>query len=89
MKEAYNDYIEKYKDLTSNEKREEILEKIRDMIEVLGGFSNINDDLINREIIDLKQNEINEDDYLEGIFVYLNILEDLIANSIINLQEKR
>lgn len=89
MKEIYNDYIEKYKQLTYNEKREEILEKIRDMIEVLGNFTNINDDLINREIIDLKQNTINEDDYLEGLFVYLNILEDLIANSIINFQEQR
>jgi len=89
MKEIYNDYIEKYKQLTYNEKREEILEKIRDMIEVLGNFTNINDDLINREIIDLKQNIINEDDYLEGLFVYLNILEDLIANSIINFQEQR
>ena len=89
MKEIYNDYIEKYKQLTYNEKREEIVEKIRDMIEVLGNFTNINDDLINREIIDLKQNTINEDDYLEGLFVYLNILEDLIANSIINFQEQR
>lgn len=89
MKEIYNDYIEKYKQLTYNEKREEILEKIRDMIEVLGNFTNINDDLINREIIDLKQNIINEDDYLEGLFVYLNILEDLIANSIINFQDQR
>lgn len=89
MKEIYNDYIEKYKQLTYNEKREEILEKIRDMIEVLGNFTNINDDLINREIIDLKQNTINEDDYLEGLFVYLNILEDSLANSIICLQEKR
>ena len=89
MKEIYNDYIEKYKQLTYNEKREEILEKIRDMIGVLGNFTNINDDLINREIIDLKQNTINEDDYLEGLFVYLNILEDLIANSIINFQEQR
>ena len=89
MKEIYNDYIEKYKQLTYNEKREEILEKIRDMIEVLGNFTNFNDDLINREIIDLKQNTINEDDYLEGLFVYLNILEDLIANSIINFQEQR
>jgi len=89
MKEIYNNYIEKYKQLTYNEKREEILEKIRDMIEVLGNFTNINDDLINREIIDLKQNIINEDDYLEGLFVYLNILEDLIANSIINFQEQR
>ena len=59
------------------------------MIGVLGNFTNINDDLINREIIDLKQNTINEDDYLEGLFVYLNILEDLIANSIINFQEQR
>jgi len=89
MKEIYNNYIEKYKQLTYNEKREEILEKIRGMIEVLGNFTNINDDLINREIIDLKQNTINEDDYLEGVFVYLNILEDLIANSIINFQEQR
>ena len=89
MKEVYNEYIEKYKQLTIYEKREEILEKVRSMLDVLGGFTNINEELINREIVDLKQTEIKEDDYLEGLFVYLNILEDLIANSIINLQEKR
>lgn len=85
MKEAYNDYIEKYKDLNEYEKREEILEKVRDMLEVLGRFSSSNDDLINREIIDLKQPLVSEADYLEGLFVYLNILEDLLANLIINL----
>lgn len=89
MKETYNDYIQKYKELTYYEKREEIIEKIRSMIDVLGNITSINDDLINREIIDLKHNETTEDDYLEGVFVYLNILEDLMANSIMNLKEKR
>lgn len=82
MKEIYDDYIEKYKKLNIYEKREEILEKKRGIIQVLGNFSNINEMLINREIIDLNKSVVDEDDYLEGIFVYLNILEDLIANSI-------
>lgn len=88
MKEEFNDFIEKYKYLTLEEKREEILEVIRDMIKVLGNYSNINDDLINREILDLKQDVVNEDDYLEGLFVYLNMLEDLMAKALINLSNK-
>ena len=52
------------------------------MIDVLGNFANINEDLINREIVDLKREIVNEDDYLEGLFVYLNILEDLVAKAL-------
>ena len=88
MKEEFNDFIEKYKYLTVEEKREEILEKVRDMLNVLGNFSNINNDLINREILDLKKSLVNEDDYLEGLFVYINMLEDLVAKALINLSNK-
>lgn len=87
MKEIYNDYIAKYKQLPYNEKREEILEKVKTMIGVLGSLVPYNEDLVNKELLDLKQSFISDDDYLEGLFVYLNILEDLVAKLIIKSQD--
>ena len=40
------------------------------------------------EILDLKKSLVNEDDYLEGLFVYINMLEDLVAKALINLSNK-
>lgn len=87
MKEIYNDYIAKYKQLPYNEKRKEILEKVKTMIGVLGSLVPYNEDWVNKELLDLKQSFISDDDYLEGLFVYLNILEDLVAKLIIKSQD--
>lgn len=40
--------------------------------------------LINREILDLNKEPVSEDDYLEGLFAHINMLEDIIGKALIN-----
>lgn len=91
QEKVFNDYIDKYKELTLFEKREEIINKFKELIAVsqkvsidLGDNSEL---LLNRELLDLNKEEVNEEDYLEAIFVYLNTLEDLIGKSFNKLYE--
>ena len=83
LKESYDKYIEVYTKLNLYDKREEIISKLKYLIaslQLLHQDKKINDDLLmNREILDLNKDNVSEEDFLEGIFVYIHILEDTIA----------
>lgn len=80
---AFNKYIEEYKKLTVLEKREELIKSIKELIagfEKIATVDNIElHYLRNREINDLKGENVSEDDFLEGTLVYIEVAKNLIG----------
>lgn len=89
IKDAYNDYIEVFKQLPNEEKRKEIIDKVKDLIATMEKFSTdigINHELLlNREMVDLNQQDVSESDYLEGLFAYLITLEETLGESLLKI----
>lgn len=84
--EAYNQYIQEFVQLNLADKREEIVNKLKELIAMLDvvakKFNDQDPILLNREMIDLNQDEVSEGDYLEAVFAYLISLEDLIGRTL-------
>ena len=80
---AFDKYIETFKELTINEKREELVRSIKELIagfEKIAIIDNIElHYLKNREINDLKGENVSEDDFLEGTLVYIEVAKNLIG----------
>ncbi len=89
LENSYNEYISKYTQLNIEQKRSEIIEKLKHIIVLFQQISAIkglnNDLLVNKELLDLNKENVSEDDFLEGIFVYINMLEDIIGKTMENL----
>ncbi len=84
--EEYNHYINEFVNLNVEDKREEIVNKLKELIATLEVIAKeLNDPqpaLLNREMIDLNQEDVSEEDYLEAVFAYLISLEDLIGRTL-------
>ncbi len=84
--EEYNHYINEFVNLSVEDKREEIVNKLKELIATLEVIAKeLNDPqpaLLNREMIDLNQEDVSEEDYLEAVFAYLISLEDLIGRTL-------
>lgn len=80
----FNEFIEEYKKLSIEEKRKEIISAQKELIAL---FSNLcesvganNKLLLNKEILDLNKEPVSETDYLEALFVYINMLKEQIGD---------
>lgn len=84
IQEKFDKYIEAYTKLSIDDKKKEIIEKLRNMISsyelVNRNLGRQHDLLINRELIDLKEIPLTEKDFLEGIFVYIHTLDDEVSD---------
>lgn len=89
MHRIYNSLMNEYTMLDIKTKREEIIKKIQELIAIIQKIcidKNINSELLfNREIIDLNKNDVSDDDYLEGIFAYINMLEDILGKLLVEI----
>ena len=87
----FNDYVEKYKNLPLNEKKEILENQIKELIAVLDTLNQKHGKnskmLFNREILDLKKENATEDDFVEAMFVYSYSIKELFA-SLIECLEK-
>lgn len=83
MHRIYNSLMNEYTNLDVKTKRKEIIKKIQELIAIIQKIcidKNINSELLfNREIIDLNKSDVSDDDYLEGVFAYINMLEDILG----------
>lgn len=84
-KEAFAKLMDYYKQLPTDVKRKEIIEKIENMIlnysnmcTSLGLVSNMS---LKTEMLKLNKNS-SEDDFLHAVFAYLNTLEEISAEFI-------
>ena len=80
---AFNNYIEEVKKLDIDGKRDELINSIKQLIVVFESFAE-NDEielnfLRNREILDLNNNLVSEDDFIEAALVYLEVAKNIIG----------
>ena len=84
IQEKFDKYIEAYTKLSIDDKKKEIIEKLRSMISnyeiVNRNLGRGHELLINRELVDLKEIPLTEKDFLEGIFVYIHTLDDEVSD---------
>lgn len=83
LNNLFNEYIEEFKKLDTNKKREEIINSIKQLIvlfDQLAAMDNIElHYLKSREINDIKSDNVLEDDFLEAELVYLEVAKNLIG----------
>lgn len=82
----FNEYINSFKKLKLEDKNKQIEYELKKIVALL---DNKNRELgldatlpYNREILDTQQELVDNDDYAESIFVYVNTIEELLANYI-------
>lgn len=88
----FNDYVDKFKQMDINSKRKEFLDVLKEFLAMLSVISNnegLNVDYLkSRDILDIKRDEITEDDFIEACLVYLenskNIIGALLENKVYN-----
>ncbi len=84
--EDINEFIEYYKKLSLNDKRKMILQELK----TLSASTNLacrslginNEILLNRELIDVKDDNYDENDYLEGLMVLICSIKDSFCDLI-------
>ena len=83
LQSAFNEYIDEVKKLNTFEKRSELIYSIKELIAVFEQLA-INDNidlhyLKNKEITDLNNSNVSEDDFLEASLVYLEVAKNVIG----------
>ena len=79
----FNNYINEYKKLDLESKRDEFLNELKDYVASLTVIANANNIpvnyLKNKEILDLKREIVSEDDFLEAAMVYLENSKEIVG----------
>lgn len=82
----FNNYIEKFKQLDTNSKREEFIRLLKEfvvMLNVVATNEGIKTDFLkSNEILDLKKDDVSEDDFIEASLVYLENAKNIIGEFI-------
>ena len=87
----FKNYIENYKKLPLKEKQTIIIEQL----ELLAGFTNRmcqayqieNDFLLDRELLDIKNQNYTEDDFAEAVIVLVNSIQNSLSDYNIGLNK--
>lgn len=83
LNDAFNAYIEEVKKLGTNEKRKELYDSIFELARAIQSLAQAEGIqlhyLQNREIEDLYQENVSEDDYLEAMLVYIEIIKNIFG----------
>lgn len=81
-KEAFNEYMEEFKKISIQEKRDEIIKAIKELIVIFQGFANMDninlEFLKSKEILDIDKSD-TEDDFLEAELVYIENAKNIIG----------
>jgi hypothetical protein len=83
LETSFKEYIEEVKKLSTEDKREELLNSIKEIIAAYTALSkqdgiNLNP-LKSKEILDLKDGSESEDDFLEAAIAYLEVAKNLMG----------
>ena len=85
---VFNNYIEEVKKLDTTGKRNELINSIKQLIvifETLAEKEKIKVHyLMNEEILDLKNEVVSEDDFIEAALVYLEVAKNIIGEYLDN-----
>lgn len=90
-KQAFSGLMEYYKLLSTQNKREEIVSILEELIsyysKICTRFSVMPNMLLNKEILNIKRSDLTEDEFLHALFAYLNTLEDISSQFIEKMTE--
>lgn len=79
----FKEYIEAFKELDTDRKREEFIKSLKDFIVIFDSLAqkdNIKIEYMHsNEILDLQKENLSEDDFIEASVVYLEIAKDVIG----------
>lgn len=82
-KEKFLEYIEAFKELDTDRKREEFIKSLKDFIVIFDSLAqqdNIKIEYMHsNEILDLQKENLSEADFIEASVVYLEIAKDIIG----------
>lgn len=83
---VFNEYIEKFKELPLERKKELTIEEVKKIIGFLvtlkkqvGLTENV---MLNKEVLDVNGNNISEEDFVEAMYVYMHTMEEALAEYI-------
>ena len=83
LNESFNEYINELKKLPIVEKRNELIDSIKELIagfEFLAERDNVKlQYLKSKEILDLNNEIVSEDDFIEAAIVYVEVAKNLIG----------
>lgn len=81
--QEFNEYVEKFKKMSLDKKKEVTIKEMKKLIafvsllkEKCGAPKEI---LYNREILDTNSENVSEEDFVEAIFVYANIVKEAFS----------
>ena len=91
QKEAFSGLMEYYKLLPTQNKRDEIISVLEELIsyysKICTKFGVIPNMSLNKEILNIKRDDLTEDEFLHALFAYLNSLQDISAQFINRMSE--
>lgn len=80
--QAFKEYMEEFKKLSIQEKRDEIMKAIKELIAIFQSFANMDninlEFLKSKEILDIDKSD-TEDDFLEAELVYIENAKNIIG----------
>ena len=86
QKEAFSGLMEYYKLLPTQNKRNEIISVLEDLIsnysKICTQFDVMPNMMLNKEMLNINRKNITEDEFLHALFAYLNTLQDISAQFI-------
>ncbi|MBE6138386.1 MAG: hypothetical protein E7173_01405 [Firmicutes bacterium] len=81
--EKFDQYIEAYKTLPLQEKKKMVNEEVKKLLAFIDKAKrdlNITDDILfNREILDLNNEFVSDDDFVEAMFVYVHAIQESLG----------
>ena len=95
-KEAFRGLMGYYKNLSIQDKRNEIVNEIEELIynysKICSKLGIIPNMQLNKEVLNINRSNLTEEEFLDALFAYLNNLEDISAqfiNAISNTLENK
>lgn len=83
LNNSFENYIEEFKKLSVKDKREEVINSVKEIIAVFDKIARDDNIVLNflkaLEIDDLNKDKVSEDDYLEGLIVYIEAAKNMIG----------
>lgn len=81
--EEFNKYVESYKKLPLQEKKQIVNKEVKTLLAFVEKAKmdvNLKQNILfNREILDLNQENISDDDFVEAMFVYIHAIQESLG----------
>ncbi|MCI9084192.1 MAG: hypothetical protein HFH46_01075 [Bacilli bacterium] len=92
LQNAFTEYIESVKPLSLFEKKQEVIDSIKELIisiEMMASNDGIElHYLTSKEILDINEDSMPEEDYVEAILVYVEVAKNMLGEYLLAKEER-